>query len=196
MKTFAEVNGTAESGGVLIGDHLIFINGIPVGAGCKLAGDRYFPELGDVYKILKDVHMYPIALTFARPRQKERLWTASLHGGVPAEGFNVESAETICIIASSYGQLGCVFESKRRGREIILTDLFAISGPFQAAMNRFRDIHGKLHLSVEAINGQFVPSYATTDIVKNAMKRSWSNEGKLTVVFCDDKRKEYIHNLA
>ena len=196
LKTFAEVNGTAESGGVLIGDHLIFINGIPVGAGCKLAGDRYFPELGDVYKILKDVHMYPIALTFARPRQKERLWTASLHGGVPAEGFNVESAETICIIASSYGQLGCVFESKRLGREIILTDLFAISGPFQAAMNRFRDIHGKLHLSVEAINGQFVPSYATTDIVKNAMKRSWSNEGKLTVVFCDDKRKEYIHNLA
>ena len=196
LKTFAEVNGTAETGGVLIGDHLIFINGIPVGAGCKLAGDRYFPELGDVYKMLKDGQMYPIALTFARPRQKERLWTASLHGSVHAEGFNVDSAETICVIANSYGQLGCVFESKRRGQEIILTDLFAVPGPFQAIMNHCRDIHGKLNLSVEAINGQFVPSYATTDIVKNAMNRSWSNEGKLSIVFCDDKRKEYIHNLV
>ena len=62
LKTFAEVNGTAETGGILIGDHLLFINGIPVGAGCKLTGEGSYPELGEIYKMLKDENMYPIGM--------------------------------------------------------------------------------------------------------------------------------------
>jgi hypothetical protein len=196
VKTFTEVNGTAETGGILIGDHLVFVNGMPVGAGCRLTGDTNYPDLGDIYKMLKDEYMYPIALTFARPRQKERQWESYLQGGVQEERFTVDNADTICVIANSFGQLGCVFEGKKRNREIVLTDLFAVAGPFQLAMNKFKDENGKIHLSVEAINGQFVPSYATIDIVKNAMRRSWSNDGMVVIDFCDDERKEFVHNLS
>ena len=36
LKDFAPAEGAAETGGVLVGDNLCFINGIPVGAGCRL----------------------------------------------------------------------------------------------------------------------------------------------------------------
>lgn len=36
VKGFALVEGAAEIGGVFVGDNLVFINGIPVGAGCRL----------------------------------------------------------------------------------------------------------------------------------------------------------------
>jgi len=195
LKGFLEVNGTVETGGILIGDQLVFVNGIPVGAGCKLTGENTYPELGDIYKILKNEYMYPIALTFARPRQKERQWVASLHGVHDDGRFDVENADTICVTANSFNQLGCVFESRKSSREIVLTDLFAVCGPFQTAMSKHKDINGKVHLSIEAVNGQFVPSYATTDIVMNAMKRSWSNDGKIAINFCDDQSKDYVHNL-
>ena len=135
------------------------------------------------------------ALTFARPRKKERQWASSMQGRQHVAGFNVETADTICVAASSFGQLGCVFETKNFGREVIVTDLFAVAGPFQIGMEKFKDENGKVHVSFEAVNGQFVPSYASTDMVKNAMKRSWSNDGKVAITFCDDKRKEYVQNL-
>ena len=45
LKDFALAEGAAESGGVFIGDNLVFINGIPVGAGCRLT-DSTPPQLG------------------------------------------------------------------------------------------------------------------------------------------------------
>ena len=36
LKGYAQAEGSCETGGVLVGDNLCFINGIPVGAGCRL----------------------------------------------------------------------------------------------------------------------------------------------------------------
>jgi hypothetical protein len=48
LKGFSQTEGAAESGKVFVGDNLIFINGIPVGAGCRLTDGRKAkcPSLG------------------------------------------------------------------------------------------------------------------------------------------------------
>lgn len=189
LTDFENVPGAAEEGGILIGDHLVFINGIPVGAGCSLSGGGTAPELSEVYRMLRDENNYPIALTFARPKQSENRWAAQSAGR-----FSVNAAETHCIAADSYDQLGSVVEG-RNGTEVVVTDLFAVPGPFQKAMRPFLDVGGKVCLTIEEINGQFVPSYATPSIVMNAMKRSWAGNKKLELLFCDDERKRWVHNL-
>lgn len=188
---FENVNGTAESGGILIGDHLIFINGQPVGAGCALMGLHQPPELSEVYQTLRDTSNYPVALTFARPKQQTASrWTSSSN-----QKFSADSAETFSITADSFEQLGCVLENKKN-LDIVLSDLFAVPGPIQLAMRPHVDRNGKLELSVESINGQFVPSYASTGIIMNAMNRSWKTNGKVEVVFCDDERKQWVRELT
>jgi len=190
VANFENVNGTAESGGVLIGDHLIFINGSPVGAGCALVGQHQPPELSEVYQMLQTSCNYPTALTFARPKQdKGSRWTATTKST-----FSAESAETICVTADSFEQIGCVFESSWN-LDIILSDLFAVPGPVQLGMKKHIEKNGTIELAIESINGQFVPSYATESIVMNAMKRGWHSEGKVELVFCDDERKEWVHSL-
>lgn len=191
LDDFENVSGQAEAGGVLIGDHLVFINAVPVGAGCRLIGEDHSPELHEIYGMLRNETGYPIGLTFARPKQAERRWTGSPY----KQRFNVEAAETICITADSFEHLGCVFENKD-GSDIVITDLFAVAGPIQQKMRKYKDSSGNVHLSVESVNGQFVPSYATADIVKNAMKRTSKSSGKLEVVFCDDSRKKWIQSLT
>lgn len=187
---FENSNGTAESGGVLIGDYLVFINGVPVGAGCALMGQHQPPELSEVYATLRNSSNYPAALTFARPKQQTgSRWTTS-----STQKFSIEDAETICITADTFEQIGCVLASKKN-LDIVVSDLFAVPGPVQLAMRPYMNRNGTLNLAVESINGQFVPSYASTSIVMNAMKRSWSTDDTVEVVFCDDERKVWVHKL-
>lgn len=191
LRDFENVAGTAESNDILIGDHLVFINGSPVGAGCKLVNNSEAPELNEIYRTLRDKSHYPIALTFARPKQAVgSRWTLS-----GQKDFSIESAETQCVTAERFEQIGCVFESQSSS-EIILTDLFAVPGSYQLAMKPYTDNNGRLELSIESINGQFVPTYASKDIVLNAMKRSWASDGRVEVLFCDDKRKEWMKELS
>lgn len=186
---FENVNGTAESGGVLIGDHLIFINGQAVGAGCLLVGQYQPPELSDVYAILREASNYPAALTFARPKQRTASrWIAT------NEKFAVDEAETICVTCDAFEQIGCVFQSQRN-LDITVSDLFAVPGPFQIAMRHHIDRDTMTELAIESINGQFVPSYASTSIVMNAMSRSWSTDKAVEIVFCDDELKDWVHKL-
>lgn len=42
---FNPVSGAAESGGILIGDHLVFVNAAPFGAGCRWLGETTRPSL-------------------------------------------------------------------------------------------------------------------------------------------------------
>jgi hypothetical protein len=42
---FNPVSGMAESGGILIGDHLVFVNAAPFGAGCRWLGESPLPSL-------------------------------------------------------------------------------------------------------------------------------------------------------
>lgn len=192
IKKLDEVPGAAESGGVLIGDFLAFINGSPVGAGCRFVGDPSSPELHEVYDMLRDPSSYPIGLTFARPTQTStNRWTKD-----SGEPFGVESAETIAVAAENFGELGCIFENKNGTSDIVLTDLFAVPGPCQNQMAPYMDPSGRVHLSFDSINGQIVPSYASIDMVKNALHRSWKDTGMMEVVFCDDERKAWVQSLS
>lgn len=191
VENFEEVPGAAESSGVLIGDHLVFINGTPVGAGCRFTGDPSSPELREVYDMLRDPASYPIGLTFARPTQgaKSR-WSKE-----STQQFDVESAETTSVAAESFGELGCIFENKNGTSDIVLTDLFAVPGPCQCQMARYLDPRGRVHLSFDSINGQIVPSYAGVEMVKNALRRSWKDTGRMEIVFCDDERRKWVQSL-
>lgn len=48
LKEFAPAEGAAETGDVFVGDQLVFINGIPIGAGCRvLQNSDPSPKLGE-----------------------------------------------------------------------------------------------------------------------------------------------------
>lgn len=191
VKDFEEVPGAAEARGILIGDHLAFINGRPVGAGCRFIGELHFPDLYEVYDILREPASYPIGLTFARPLEASgSRWTKALH----VTPLEVDTIDTIPVAAESFGELGCIFENKNVS-DIVVTDLFAVPGPIQTQMAPHIDTNGKVHLSIDAVNAQFVPSYATVDIVKNALKRSWQSTGGMEILFCDDSRKDWVQSL-
>ena len=190
VQGFENVSGAAESGGVLIGDHLIFINGQPVGAGCLLVGQYQPPDLSEIYSTLREPSNFPAALTFARPKQRTASrWMAT------NEKFAVEDADTICITVNTYDQIGCVFKSERN-MDITVSDLFAVPGPIQLAMRQYCGSDSTVELAIESVNAQFVPSYASTSIMMNAMNRSWSTNGKVEVVFCDDEGREWLRMLT
>eukprot|EP00540_Astrosyne_radiata_P006689 CAMPEP_0116828838 /NCGR_PEP_ID=MMETSP0418-20121206/3866_1 /TAXON_ID=1158023 /ORGANISM="Astrosyne radiata, Strain 13vi08-1A" /LENGTH=809 /DNA_ID=CAMNT_0004457747 /DNA_START=1 /DNA_END=2430 /DNA_ORIENTATION=+ len=184
---FENVNGVAEVGGILLGDHLVFVNGVPVGAGVTLSEGGTPPELSEVYTMLYDESFYPVALTFARPKQEGSRW------GTAQKKISIhEPGDTICVVAQSFEQIGCIFEGTK-DMNMTVKDLNAVPGLFQNTMKQWTE--NKARLAVEEVNGQFVPSYATPSIVMNAMKRSWSSNEKVEVLFCDDARKRWAQSL-
>ncbi|VEU37476.1 unnamed protein product [Pseudo-nitzschia multistriata] len=197
---FKEVDGVSEKGGVLLGDHLVFVNGVTVGAGCRWMGERSSPTLVEVDRMLRDKSNYPIGLTFARPkRQNEaqaRDWTSTLLGTPTKKEIQMENSDTICVSADSYEQLGLDLELKTYS-DIIVKDLKGIVGPLQLSTQRLRDPQNDTysHLSVDYINGEFVPSFATPHLVKSAMERSWKTEKQVEVIFCDNDMKKFVLNL-
>ena len=197
---FEDVDGVSEKAGVLLGDYLVFINGQPVGAGCRWMGERSTPSLTQVEDMLQDKSKYPIGLTFARPQrqgeERSRDWTSTLLGSAPEEAISMETSETICVSADFYEQLGLVLELKVYS-DIVVKDLHAIAGPFQASTQKLRDPQNSTyhHLSIDSINGEFVPSYATPNLVKNAMERSWKSEKSVDVTYCDIDKKMYLLSL-
>ena len=196
---FKEVDSVAEKSGVLLGDYLVFINGVAVGAGCRWMGERQAPSLIQVEEMLRDESNYPIGLTFARPRKQEetgRDWTSTLLGAAPEKDIEMETSETLCVSAESYEQLGLELELKAYC-DIIVKDLRAITGPLQVETLRLRDPVTDTfnHLSVDSINGEFVPSFATPNLVKSAMERSWKSEKRVEVTYCDNDMKKFIFNL-
>jgi hypothetical protein len=192
---FKEVDGIAEHMGILIGDHLVFINGISVGAGCRWLGEDTAPSMEQVKEMLADKASYPIGLTFARPQQAEETSWASSFMSSPQTEFTLNSAETICVTADLFDQIGCMFDL-RDIADVVVSDLEAVTGPFQSMMAEFQDREtGHLHLSIDSVNGQFVPGYATTQMVKSAMERSWKSENRVELLFCDDEKKKWVHSL-
>lgn len=195
VKGFNEVDGVAEKGGVFIGDHLVFINGVAVGAGCRWMGQTSAPSMPEVENMLKEKSSYPIGLTFARP-QKEKEEKRSWLGPNPKnELITMENSETVCVTAETYDHLGLALEIAPYS-EIVVKDLEAVPGLFQSLTNGLKDSQTKLlHLSIESVNGEFVPPFATTQMVKSAMDRSWKSENRVEILFCDDERKNWIHTL-
>ena len=155
--------------------------------GCRFFGEDASPELHEIYGLLREPTSYPIGLTFARPNQVSgSRWAKSALNGAM---LDVESSETIAVAAESFGELGCVFESKH-GTDIVVTDLYAVPGPFQIQMDSYVDANGRVHLSIDAVNGEFTPSYATANMVMNALKRKLDIHWSLVeILFCDDEEE-------
>lgn len=183
VRGFNNVSGMAEGSGILIGDQLVFVNGLPVGAGCRWLDTPSAPTIEDVFGMLKNEAFYPIGLTFARPKQqKNSRW---------AEELADSDVETICVTAESQERLGFLLGQENKS-DVVVTDFYAVPGVFQRAMKGFKDEYGNLCLSVESIDGQFVPSYATTEMVRNAVDRSWKTGEAMEILLCDDDLKKWL----
>jgi hypothetical protein len=149
------------------------------------------PSLGDVNAIIQEESNYPIGLTFARPRQRDSSWKSRFSA---AEEFSDDEAETVCVTADRYADLGCILDMANTN-DIVVTNFFAVPGPFQRALDKYKDADThQMHVSIESLNGQFVPSYASKDMVKNALARSWKNEKRVEIWLCDDDRKAWVHS--
>ena len=120
LKGLQDIDGIAESRGVFIGDHLIFVNSIPVGAGCRISKSPP-PQLTEVYAMLQKEENYPIALTFARPSQKIERRNASY-------SLDINSAESLCVTGHSYHQLGFKLKTGRDRGEILVESFHAVKG--------------------------------------------------------------------
>ena len=174
---FNDVNGVAESSGIFIGDHLVFVNGMAVGAGCRWLDGSPGPSLGEIQSMLEVESAYPVGLTFARPRRSD---------GPLLD----DQVDTICVAAESRQLIGSVFGKTEYG-DVIVTDFLGVPGIFQrtfAACTR-----STLPLSIESVGGEIVPSYASVEMVRNALKRKWNSEKALEMVLCDDELKDWVH---
>ncbi|KAG7373046.1 hypothetical protein IV203_033770 [Nitzschia inconspicua] len=201
LEGFEDVDGCSELAGVMLGDYLVFLNGMTVGAGCRWMGESTSPPLSQVEELLLDPGNYPIGLTFARPARQQDgdddRWTSVLLGSGPERPLSMETSETICVTAEHYDQLGLELEQKEYN-DIVVKDLAAIAGPFQMATSVLldADTESYSHLSVDSINGEFVPAFATTQMVKSAMERSWKSDGRVEVIYCDMERKKFVMDLS
>lgn len=191
LQRLKPVSGAVERSGIFIGDHLVFVNGTPVGAGARWMGEGENHSLEEVYEMLCNKDYYPIGLTFARPQTGSGGRWASKKSNEPISDFD---ADTICVTCTSQNQLGCILDTESNG-DIVISDFSSVPGVFHAGLSKYEENDGKYHLAIDSINGQFVPSYATKDMVMNALKRSWKNEGRVEIILCDDAKKEFVHSL-
>jgi len=201
LSGYKDTDGVAETEGIFIGDYLVYVNGRSVGAGSRWLGEGTPPSLEEVYELLRDPGQYPMGLVFARPRRggdMNRSWSNSSRKA-EAMQFEDEEAETTAVSIERLELLGCVFDvAEGTAADVIVTDFYAVPGFFQTTMMPLTGPsgHRMKKLAVESIDGQFVPSYASKDMVLNAMKRSWSKEKKVEVLFCDDELKTWLHEMA
>jgi len=197
---FKEVDGIAEKSGILLGDYLVFVNGVSVGAGCRWLGESSSPARMEVEAMIKDTSKYPIGLTFARPLRdgaSNKGWSAMIGGGPKSTPhiITMENSETVSVAADAPEQLGLVLETINSS-DIVVKDLEAVPGPFQSLAAILKDRYTKkLHQSIDAVNGEFVPSFATPQMVMNAMDRSWKSQGTVEVIFCDDEQRRWVQSL-
>lgn len=186
---FILAEGVAESNSVFIGDNLVFINGIPVGAGCRLLrGSGPSPKLSEVIDMMKQ--QSPLALTFARAQTKKASTVKSYLISSPLS-LDIESAQTFSIAAADYSQLGLTFASGYNGTDVVVTSISGVEGPFQRKMKDLPLIGCRL----EAVDGETIPNYVTSQLVINAMNRRWSANNRLELTFCDEKHKYNVRKL-
>ena len=216
LEDFAQAEGAVETGGVFVGDNLVFINGIPVGAGCRLLqGSGPSPKLEDVIAMLKQLS--PLALTFARAKAKQS--TVKTYLTSSPMSLDVEAATTYSLAALEYNQLGCVFATGYNGSDIVVKSITGVNGLFQKQMSAAG--HDFIGCKLESIDGEFVPvgagvdfellgnsltfesrnpqlpqSYVNVQLIENALKRRWAASSKIELTFCNEAKKEELLKLA
>ena len=178
---FHGVDGSAESSGILIGDNLIFINGIPVGAGIALRPDSRNVSFKEVQEMLADEKSYPLCLHFARQISSTKRSADS--------DLQSDDIKTIAVTTMRLNQLGCAISKVGlRGNKFVANQFHAVSGNFNRIISDSIPTDSIKGISFHSINGELIPSYASCDMVQNAMKRGWKS-GQLEIIFCDDKVK-------
>mmetsp|Transcript_12899 Transcript_12899/g.19346 ORF Transcript_12899/g.19346 Transcript_12899/m.19346 type:complete len:1397 (-) Transcript_12899:25-4215(-) len=188
LKGFKDVDGCAESRGVFLGDHVCFVNGVPVGSGAKLRPDCPSLKLSQVNALLNNESTYPMCITFARPNSR-----------ASTVDFDAESLGTknMSIIAISKEQLGFTLGQQGISRDSFVVKNFnAVRGSFQKHVKDTLKDHEWQGLSVYSIHGERVPSYANCEIVMNAIKRAQSKNDRLELVFCNADLKQKISELS
>ena len=132
-------------------------------------------------------------------------WTSTFTQAGPLENkLSDGEAETFCAAAEQPDTLGCVL-GMANSTDIAVTDFIGVPGIFQRELLRqLRRQYAKendaisdsiANLTIDWINGQFVPSYASKDLVKSALLRSWRAEQCVELWLCDDERKQFLHSL-
>lgn len=189
---FKDVAGVSEKGGVMIGDHLVFINGVAVGAGCRWMDEAGGYSIEEIEEMLRSKANYPAGLTFARPHKTTSESRGWFSVGSKQEQIELGNSGTICVSAEAYEQFGIKL-IPHRNFEVVVKDLLAVAGPFQILTNTFADKEtGMIHLSIDSVNGEFVPSFANPKMVRSGMERAWKNDSRVEVVFCDDERRVWV----
>jgi hypothetical protein len=193
IKNFKAMSGKAEGGGILIGDYLAFVNGLAFGAGRRWLGEPINASMDELNELLYNKDLYPMGLTLARPQLSATArWSSKSRSD---EGLSDLEADTICITVESPDRLGCVFDMLPNG-DIVVADFHSVPGVFQRALSKHADTKGRVNLAIDSVNGQFVPSYATLQIVQNGLKRSWKSEQQqVDLWLCDDERRDWIRAL-
>ena len=181
IKGLQRTAGIAEVNGIILGDQLVSVNGFPVGEGCKKQGDPS-PDINGVMAMIRNEDN--LVLTFARTKRgQDNRWNV-----MGPSSFDIDNAETFIINSSSgYEQLGCEFGVGTESGSIVVKQFHGIKG---AAWKAMEDKIGKciIGLSVEAIAGQMVPSYASSEMVQHALERNWPTD----VLFCNDDQRMWV----
>ncbi len=183
---FCGINGTAESSGVFIGDNLVFINGTAVGAGTELRPGCPIPDAATIQSMLQDPNSFPQCLHFARQAQT----------GQRKNNFDIGSDDIKIFSVTTLGpnELGCSMNKVGTNPSRYVVQAFrAVSGQFSKIVTETIQPNELKRFSFYSINGELLPSYASCDMVKNAMKRGWKS-GKLELVFCDEQIKRQVFN--
>ena len=167
---------------------ILVINGMPVGAGCRLLKNSDPPpKLDQVIKMLKQ-HS-PLALTFGRAT-KDASAVKTFLTSSPLS-FDVESAYTFSIPASDYSHLGCKLVTGMNGSDIVVKEINGVDGQVKRQMNK-----SLLGCRLESVDGEVVPTYVNSQLILNAMTRRWTANGKLELTFCDDRHKEALQKVT
>jgi len=178
LKDLKGISGKVETSGVFIGDHIIYINNIPVGAGCRLSkkpGPRH--RLEETLALLEQLGSYPnpFTITFARPNQKDNR---------RRNMFSLETATTTSVIIDDIEEIGCEFTRGSNDDDVVVSNFKSVKGPIRRTIGNNNKWIG---MAFESVDGQLVPSFANGKMVLSAINRSLNEKNKVEIMLCEDE---------
>lgn len=214
LEKYDSISSTLEIAGVLLGDHLVAVNGAPVGAALFTRKTSDTTYVDEILERLCDPEEYPMTLSFARPNADSAAkiatpdkasgigrWGRLLGGAVasPRSGASImlQNSRKFNVTVENRNHLGCIFgpSSSDEYEEVVVSSFTPVRGPAQLKMLSFDGDNFFAGMSVEAIDGVSVPSYINGEILAGTLQRSWEADGALKLLFCHDERKEWLFNL-
>lgn len=147
-------------------------------------------HIDDVIRMLKQYS--PLALGFARAQAKQSSMVKTYLTSSPLS-LDIEAASTFSLVSSDHSRLGCRFVTGMNGTDIVVKDIMGVEGPFQRQMRESKQPF--VGCKLESVDGEVVPSYVNSQLIVNAMKRRWAANGRVEIVFCDDRQKDALRDI-